>query len=290
MGNLANALTETDAKASFDSWLEGLALARKLGQRGAVIAGTGNLGYCAFLAGEWDVALAEMDVWLAEELAPSNRLVMLNNALIIRASRGESIDEGLAELRRVGADMTGAWDLFVDDPQANGALVNGELKTARDSFAHIAEVDPGLGSEYLYRAGRPALWAGDLADAKDLTRRQEETGAYGPVAEARLTTLRAGIAALEGRTKEALALYREALAGWRNSHSVWDEALTGVDMALLLDPAEREVAEVAAATRQILERLRARPYLERLEAASSQTAPRKPADVPKRSLEEAVTG
>jgi hypothetical protein len=61
-------------------------------------------------------------------------------------------------------------------------------------------------------------------------------------------------------------------------------------MALLLDPAEREVAEVAAATRQILERLRARPYLERLEAASSQTAPRKPADVPKRSLEEAVTG
>jgi len=61
-------------------------------------------------------------------------------------------------------------------------------------------------------------------------------------------------------------------------------------MALLLDPAEPEVVEVAASTREILERLRARPYLERLEAALAQTATAKPADVPKRSLEEVVTG
>jgi hypothetical protein len=49
---------------------------------------------------------------------------------------------------------------------------------------------------------------------------------------------------------------------------VWDEAMTGMDMATLLDPAEPEVATAITSTRAILERLGARPYLERLEAAA----------------------
>ena len=64
-----------------------------------------------------------------------------------------------------------------------------------------------------------------------------------------------------------MALYREALRNWRASRSVWDEALTGIDMALLLDPADPEVAAVITSTRAILERLHARPYLERLASA-----------------------
>ncbi|MEP7378045.1 MAG: hypothetical protein ABI725_00625, partial [Chloroflexota bacterium] len=53
------------------------------------------------------------------------------------------------------------------------------------------------------------------------------------------------------------------------SHSVLDEALTGVDMALLLDPSEPEVAAAIGASREILERLGAKPYLDRLEAAAA---------------------
>ena len=67
-----------------------------------------------------------------------------------------------------------------------------------------------------------------------------------------------------------MALYREALRGWRATHAVWDEALTGLDMALLLDPADPEVAAVIESTREILERLGAKPYLERLNAAAAQ--------------------
>ena len=40
-------------------------------------------------------------------------------------------------------------------------------------------------------------------------------------------------------------------------------------MAQLLDPADPDVAEVIRSTREILERLRAKPYLERLERAAS---------------------
>ena len=78
---------------------------------------------------------------------------------------------------------------------------------------------------------------------------------------------------MEGRTAEALASYREALRLWRSTHSVWDDALTGIDMAQLLDPSDPEVAEAIASTRTILERLGAKPYLERLEAAVARVTP-----------------
>jgi tetratricopeptide (TPR) repeat protein len=256
-----------DQAASLESWREQLALARKHGQRGLLINGVGNLGYAAFLAGAWDEALAEMDVFLAEEIAPNSRLLILNNALIIRASRGETIEAGLAEMASLGRSMSGNWEQFLQDPTANDALARGDLGKARDAFAAIFETDPG-NSEYALRTARPALWAGDAADATTQLKRLEESGAYGPVADARLATVRAGLAALAGRTTEALALYRDALRNWRETHSVWDEALTGVDMAQLLDPAEPEVAAAVKSTRAILERLGARPYIERLDAAA----------------------
>ncbi|MEO6349258.1 MAG: hypothetical protein ABIP53_01265 [Candidatus Limnocylindrales bacterium] len=89
--------------------------------------------------------------------------------------------------------------------------------------------------------------------------------------------MRAGIAALEGRWVESLAIYRDALRDWRAGHAVWDEALTGLDMAILLDAPEPDVAAVIESTREILGRLGARPYLERMEAAISRaTAPALP--------------
>jgi hypothetical protein len=154
----------------------------------------------------------------------------------------------------------------------------------------LGEDDLGVAIEYFYRAGRPAQWAGDMGDAKDITRRLEETGAYGPVADARLATLRAGIAALEGRTKECLALYRDALNGWRATHSVYDESLTGLDMAKLLPSSEPQVAEAIKSTREILEKLRAKPYLDQLDAAAGGSTPPTPVDSREpRAAEAAVT-
>jgi tetratricopeptide (TPR) repeat protein len=271
-GNLANSLTETDAGASFAAWSELLARIRKLGERGLLNSGVGNYVYSALLAGHWDEGLAEGEGMLAEDLADKDRLVIQNNVSIIRVSRGVSIDDDLAELERVGRTMSGKWDLFLADPEANAALAAGDLRKARDKWVYTVDSDPGTANEYIPRAARPALWARDLADAQALTGRYEELGDYGPVADARRATLNAGLAALEGRTKEALALYRDALRGWRDTNSVWDEALTGIDMAELLDPAEPDVAAAVKSTRAILERLRAQPYLERLDTAVARGA------------------
>jgi hypothetical protein len=267
MGNLANSLTETDVQASLEASNEALQIARKAGRRGQLIQYIGNLGYTAFLAGEWDFGLKELDAYLADDLASRDRLIMSNNASIIRVSRGESIDDAVAEMRHLGEGMSGTWELFVMDPEANRALATGDLDTARSKFLALAEEDPGVGMEYFYRAAIPASWARDIAQFKEILGKYIETGDFGPVSDARKATLDGAKAALDGRPAEALPLFKDGLRGWRATHSVWDEALAGITAAELLDTGDPAVAEIVASTRAILERLRAKPYLERLDAA-----------------------
>jgi class 3 adenylate cyclase/tetratricopeptide (TPR) repeat protein len=286
MGNLANAMTETDQQAAMEASIEAIALARKLGLRGQMILGIANFGYGAFLAGEWDAGLKELDGFLAtDELGAKDRLVMLNNASIIRLSRGEPVDEALQEMASLGADMSGNWRMFLADPEANVALAKGELNEARAKFVAIAEDDPGVAPEYFPRAATASMWAGDLPSTRELLGRYNETGDFSALADARRATLNAGIAALEGRSAEALALFKEGLRVWRATHSVWDEALCGIAAAELLDPADPPVAEIVASTRSILERLGAKPYLERLNSAVARAAAAAPAP-PRRPMVE----
>jgi hypothetical protein len=87
------------------------------------------------------------------------------------------------------------------------------------------------------------------------------------VIEADRTTIHAGLAALDDRPRDALGLYRDALRVWRDLGTVWDEALCVIDMASLLGPGEPEVQAAAERAREILVRLGAQPFIERLDAA-----------------------
>jgi tetratricopeptide (TPR) repeat protein len=269
-GNLGIAIADDDFKASIDYMSESLALARRIGQRALLLNGIGNYAYQAYAAGEWDSALALTAEALAEDVSPRNRLFILNNEMIIRASRGEreTVEAGLAEMERLGRDMAEEWRSFLADPMANAEMAWGDLRRAYAQFITLPEADFSQAPEYFYRCARISLWLGDVADASNLLERFDQSGALGMAAvDARGATMRAGMAAAEGRTTEALALYRDALRRWRDVHGPWDEALTGLDMAILLDPAEPEVAAAIANSRSIMERLGAKPYLEKLDAA-----------------------
>ena len=90
-----------------------------------------------------------------------------------------------------------------------------------------------------------------------------------------VATIRAGVAALQGRGPGALAAYREALKGWRQAGLAFDEALAVTDMASLLPPNERASAEVEASVewaRETLEQLGATPILERLSMVKSEAS------------------
>jgi hypothetical protein len=235
-----------------------------------MLAAVGNFGYGAFLAGEWDAGLEVLTPILPESMSARDQLLMLNNYLILKASRGEDVSGGIVDITEVSRDLDGPdRTASIADVKANFAMASGELNKAHDEFMLIT-AEPSYAPEYVYRAAHPALWMHDLESARTLLARLEENAGSGPAAIARRTTVQAGVAALEGRVAEAKALYADALRGWRDTNGVWDEALTGLDMAELMDATDPDVAEVLTSTRQILERLGAKPYLARLDKKTAQ--------------------
>ena len=264
---------EIDVAAALDGVREGLALARRVGDRSSMLRFINNVGYTAFLAGDWDVALAELDAGLAEEnLERAHHVDMLSNALIVRACRGEPVAEGLAQLELMIAGNTEPYDSApVEDAKANAALAEGRLDDARAAWRRNAELIAWLAPSSFYQAARPALWNRDVAAVQADLAALDATGFHGSVVELRRMTIRAGLAAMEGRSADALALYREALRGWRDAGLPWDQALTGIDMATLLEPSEPEVRSAAGSAREILVRLGAKPFLQRLDAAMARS-------------------
>jgi class 3 adenylate cyclase/tetratricopeptide (TPR) repeat protein len=264
---------EIDLAASLEKYREGLAISRRIGRRDVMLQFINNVGYTAFVAGDWSGALTELDAALAEELAPAHRVWLLGNALSVRASRGEPVADDMAVLEGLVGTATEPQLLIpLLDARGNVALAAGQLAEARAAWRRVAELDVAQAPSALYQAARAAAWQRDLAAVREDAAALDATGVHGRVVEIRRATLRAALAALEGGPADALALYRDALRGWRELRMVWDEALTGIDMATLLEPSEPAVHEVAISTREILTRLGARPFLERLELAMTTAA------------------
>jgi class 3 adenylate cyclase/tetratricopeptide (TPR) repeat protein len=264
-------LGEIDNVEAYRCYREGLDLARRVGHRSLTHGFINNVGYTSFLTGDWDYGLSEMDAVLAEDLDSTTRTWILSNELIIRVARGEHVKDRLDELDQLAARHTDPQIAAAPmDTKANAAQAAGRLQDARRHWLASAGVSSYAPASY-YQAARPALWLGDLEGVKSSLAGLEETGFHGPVVEARRATLRAGIAALEGRTADALAGYKAALAVWRSLRVVWEEALTGLDMATVLDPTIPEVRAVAESSGEIFQRLGATPYVERLNAGRTGT-------------------
>jgi class 3 adenylate cyclase/tetratricopeptide (TPR) repeat protein len=259
---------DLDQMAALESYREGLALARRLGHRNMMLRFVNNVGYTGFLAGDWDGALAELEGALAEDLDRGDRIAILCNALIIHACRGESVAEGIAEVERLGAEIRDpGWRITILDVEGNAGLAAGRLEESRRAWHDLARLETSQAPEFLYRAARPALWRLDRAAAEADLEALDVTGVHGRVVEIRRLTIRAGLAALEGHAADALARYRDALRGWRELRLPWDEALTSIDMATLVDPTQPEVQAAGESAREILSRLRASPFLALLDAA-----------------------
>jgi hypothetical protein len=281
---------DLDSSAALAGYREGLALARRVGHRNIERRFSNNIGYTAFLAGEWDEAASVMESALMEDMDPVDRLALLGNLNVVRGARGEPIDEGLAEMERLGGDITDArWRGVIYDAEANATLATGSLDASRQNWVALSEAEAFQVPEFRYRAARPALWSGDLASVKDDLAAVRATGVHGHVTDNRIATLEAGIAALEGRTAEATALYREALQGWQDLSLPWDEALTVIDMATLLAFTDPDLHRAVERAREFFTRVRAPTFLQRLEAAMVRADPTRGDDgIPKGSLTQAT--
>jgi len=270
LNNRSAFLSEDDPRAAVEACRALLVLCRRFGYR--LSTPLDNMAGAALHLGDWDTVIGELEAALQDEANPYERAVLQSNLLAFRAARGEpfageraEVEAGLegstegfaASLRR----WCGYWESFPAGRLEEARTVCRDVVVSWAQYAVPARLF----------AARAALWMGDLGGARADLEELEGLSGIGRSIKAGRIGVRAGVAALEGRRSDALALYREALRAWRDLGCAWDEALTGIDMATLLDPAEPEVQAAAERAREILVRLRARPFLERLEAAMART-------------------
>jgi class 3 adenylate cyclase/tetratricopeptide (TPR) repeat protein len=273
--NRAAMESSRDPRAALEIGRAGLAAARRLGRWDAVV--TENAAWAAVRVGEWAWGLDLLDEALTHDFESADRAELLTNSVVFHAYLGNPTEALLAEVEGLTAGATDPYRLAnLEWARASVAFAEGRLREARERWRRgiVLLAAP----DNLPLPARVALWDRDADAARADLVELDASGIHGPALEADRMTIRAGLAALEGRTADALALYREALRAWRDLGLAWDEALCGIDMAMVLDPAEVGGQAAVEIARGILSRLGARPFLERLEAAihspSSADAPK----------------
>ena len=262
-----------DPRAALGAVRAGLVMARRLGVRSPAAILLGNGVEAALRTGDWSWALGELDSALAEDLEASDRALLLGPKIAILALRGEPATALATEMTAlIGPLPDVGMMVTLDLTAADEAFGTGRLADARTFYRRAAEVSPANINISLTRSARAALWQHDSAGAMADIAALDAAGLHGQAVEADRTVIQAGIAALEGRSADAISLYRVARRAWRDLGLVWDEALCGLDMALFLGHEDPEVAAAAASAREILVELGATPFVERLEAVLAATS------------------
>ena len=269
--NSAGLAAENDPRSSLAAAQRGLDLAVRLGIPGFVAAFRGTVGSVSVRTGDWDTGIATLRVGL--EASTDGARVHLGTTLALYGIlRGET---GATDLRDIEQLLEGETDPWATShlPSARSVvgLALGDPEMSLAAAERMVEILGGDSSTWSI-AARTALWARDGEAAARALDHHRALSLHGPAIEATETTILAGLAALSGRSDEARVTYRTALRSWRDLGLPFDEALTAIDMATLLDPAEPEVQVAAQSARAILTRLRAQPFLDRLEAAISRSS------------------
>jgi class 3 adenylate cyclase/tetratricopeptide (TPR) repeat protein len=264
LGNRLSIESHIDPRAALEVGRAGLAVTRRLGYQDAVVVG--NAADLARRVGEWTWALDLLDDRLDAGLEGSDLAEILATSILIRAFRGDPTGEQLGQVQRLFEGATDPYRItYLEWARGTVAFAEGRLRDARESF--LIGIELTASPDGLPYPARAARWDRDLDGARADLAALEASGVHGAAIDADRTTMQAGVAALEAREADAMALYRNALRAWRDLGLAWDEALCGLDMALLLDPADPEVRAAAEAAREILVRLEAEPFIVRLDAA-----------------------
>ncbi len=271
--NHAFAESYRDPLAGLDTSRAGVVLARRLGIRAWIPVFVQNIGEFALRTGEWSLAMTDLTNAIAEGFEAIAEASLLACVVMLDACRGQPVDSRLDETERLIGLSDDIQKLSIQAAAvAFARFAAGDLGGARSAWIQAGTYVTHERYVSMPRAARAALWAGDVAAAQGDLDTLDASGFHGPAIDTDRRTIRAGIAALEGRSGEALALYRDAIRVWRDLGLAWDEALCGLDMALFLDPAEPEVRAAADAAREILVRLEAAPFIARLDAAMARTS------------------
>ena len=237
------------------------------------------LRFSSFLLAEnWDDPLAEswadVDASFGGGSALSDEARWINASATMRINRGLPVDDLLARLDVIAgevSDPTVAAEVLAH--QASQAIVAGDYARAGRLELEAADLGSQVTFIFLSFAVRALLLAGDLEGARLAAARHREESPGNLMDDALTVAAEAGIAALDGHLDEAIAGYREAFARLEGIHENWLLALLGFEFVALIGGDHPATREAAVRSRAIFERVGARPWLDKLDAALAASPP-----------------
>jgi hypothetical protein len=270
--NLTYLLALRDPRQAMETAKAGFEDAQRLGIRPLQATLHQNAADSAVRVGEWDWAVEILEPLLTTELELEDRSALGSVLLTIRALRGEATE---TEIRAHEGALEGNADRQIGVgklmPRLQSDLAAGRWDDIERRCLELLSLDRLGGTAHLFLAGRVAVLRCDAAALRRVIDRHEGLGVHGQAISAERVAMRAGLAALEGHTADAHAGYKDVLDSWREFGLAWDEAMTGLEMATVIDRSEPDVTAAIGRSIQIFERLRARPFLERLVVADEPT-------------------
>ena len=265
--NLSAYQMDSDPRASFETSTAAVEIATRLGMRSYTRFLIGNLEEAAIEVGEWEFAIRA--VTAARDESPDDiGIGGFGMGVTLAAWRGEDV---AAEIERRAAwaeefgEKGASW--VVRGLRAEVAFGAGNYLDACDQWMAVAPEDPMNAAQTCFCAGLAALMGADPDRAAAALVAHERIGPRGRILALDRRLLRAGLAALDGRRVEALHEAQVVIAEYERLGLPWRRALGSLMLVSTIGPGDPEVRALAGPAREILVRLGARPFLERLDAA-----------------------
>ena len=276
--NQAFATEWISPRTAFETSVAGLALARRVGHRGFLTNAAFNALGTGLHLGEWAWAIPVLNDLVTDDLSGGDRELASSIVAMYDIVRGEPYEEAIALVHAVDPGEV-AIQLLHNSVDAYQGLAEGRLG---DAIAAFRRDDwGGYAFDNLAWVLHVGSWAKDRTALTEGADALAAMGHHGSARDILAIGYSASLAALDGSSREALGLFQQSLDGLRTIGLRFDEALIGLDMAVLLDPSELEIQQAIQDSRVILSELGAIPLLERLSASLDRSnaaagAPSKP--------------
>jgi class 3 adenylate cyclase/tetratricopeptide (TPR) repeat protein len=269
--------TDDDPRETLNFALRGAEMSRRIGHRIFLTINLVNIAEFGVMLGEWETTRAahsefdELEIDPAFEPVTFRRMTgafldafTVDPVSAIRES--DAIGEEIRSREDKPMHATHLWH------RAYMKLVAGDLPGARaDAEASFAVEPTGINaSEALALKARAELWLGDQDGARSTRALMESF--RGRLMSAMRTTTDAGLAALQGRVDDALALYESVARTWEELDSPLDRALCALDQVVMLGD-HVAAADGARTAREVFTRLRSGPLLDLVEMLQRGSVP-----------------
>jgi class 3 adenylate cyclase/tetratricopeptide (TPR) repeat protein len=278
--NLGDVLNSRDLYEEAAAQLEqGIAYARRVGDRGQERRLLGELSWSLVLAGRWQEALDARDRVPDERMVEEAPTFLASLAeLLVARGEGEKVRQLLVLYTRYEGSSDVQERTIYRAAEAVALRIDGKeeeaLAAAEDGLGAIEEIGPATQTvKVAFReALEAALALGDHARADELLARVETLppGRQPPLLRAQALRFRARLAAADGLRAQADAGFKAASSTFRESGVPFWLAATLTEHAewLAADDRSDEAEPMLAEAREIFTRLGATPWLERTDAVA----------------------